>query len=235
MHALISIAYKRHLARAVATFLLISGLGSVGPGTTPAQAAPMGFKDSSMAMADLGPNWREAWVNHALTARDAVGVGGLFMRSDDGLRERTLVELNVTRLLQRWNLPHAQANAWLLGGVGEVSGNDFSGRKTLLAPGLQLDYETTRIYLAGMLRLYRGFGGAQPLNHDYAALRAGFSFYETDYDETQPWLVLEARRMRGLSERVELTPMLRLIHNRYFVEFGVNTERQARFNLMFIF
>lgn len=41
--------------------------------------------------------------------------------------------------------------------------------------------------------------------------------------------------MRGLSERVELTPMLRLIHNRYFVEFGVNTERQARFNLMFIF
>jgi hypothetical protein len=29
--------------------------------------------------------------------------------------------------------------------------------------------------------------------------------------------------------------MLRLIHNRYFVEFGVNNMKQGRFNFMYIF
>ena len=44
-----------------------------------------------------------------------------------------------------------------------------------------------------------------------------------------------ARRMRGLSDQVEVTPMLRLIHNRYFVELGVSNSRQARMNFMYIF
>ena len=35
-----------------------------------AHAGPMGFKDSTMAMGDFGPGWQEAWINHAVTARD---------------------------------------------------------------------------------------------------------------------------------------------------------------------
>ncbi|HKX95236.1 MAG TPA: hypothetical protein VJM48_11075 [Methylibium sp.] len=196
-----------------------------------AQAAPMGFKDSQMAMGDFGPRWREAWVNHAYTARDAVGVGGLHMRSDDDRLTRDVVELTYTRLLHRINLPHAQANAWLLLGAGGIRGSDFSGTRALLAPGLQLDYETTRVYVAAFARLYR----AEGINHDYAALRAGFSFYEVDYEDTQPWLVVEARRMRGLSEQVEWTPMLRFINKGWFVEAGANQDGDARFNFMHIF
>jgi hypothetical protein len=198
---------------------------------TAAHAAPMGFKDSQMAMGDFGPNWREAWVNHAFTPRDAIGAGGLWMRSDDKRLTREVAEATYTRLVARWNLPHAQANIWFVGGFGAVRGNDFSGTRTLLAPGVQLDYETTRVYVAAFGRLYR----AEDLNHDYAALRAGFSFWEAEYDEPQPWLVVEARRMRGLSDQIEWTPMLRVIHKRYFVEAGVNQQRQGRFNFMYIF
>jgi hypothetical protein len=196
-----------------------------------AAAAPMGFKDSVMAMGDLGANWRESWANYAFTPRDAIGAGGLYMRSDDKTLTRTLVELNYTRLLKRWNLEDAQANVWLFAGIGAVRGNDFSGSKLAYAPGVQVDFETTRVYLAATARLYRAAG----LNHDFGSVRVGFSFYEVDYDETQPWLVLETRRMRGLSDKTEITPMLRLIHNRYFVELGVNNSRQARANLMYIF
>jgi hypothetical protein len=198
---------------------------------TAAHAAPMGFKDSQMAMGDFGPNWREAWVNHAFTPRDAIGAGGLWMRSDDKRLTREVAEATYTRLVARWNLPHAQANIWFVGGFGAVRGNDFSGTRTLLAPGVQLDYETTRVYVAAFGRLYR----AEDLNHDYAALRAGFSFWEAEYDEPQPWLVVEARRMRGLSDEIEWTPMLRVIHRRYFVEAGMNQQRQGRFNFMYIF
>jgi hypothetical protein len=197
----------------------------------PVQAAPMGFKDSVMAMGDLSRNWQELLVNYALTARDAVGASVLHMRSDDGVRRRDVLEATYTRLLQRWNLPEAQGNIWFIGGAGVIEGNNFSGSKTLSSPGAQVDYETTRVYFSAFARLYR----ATAVRHDFIALRSGFSFYEADYDETQPWLVLEARRMKGLSEKTEITPMLRLIHKRYFVELGVNRSRQARANFMVIF
>ncbi len=199
--------------------------------TCAAHAGPMGFKDSWMAMGDLGPNWRDAWVNYALTARDAVGVGGLYMRSDDKLKRRDVQEITYTRLVQRWNAKDAQANIWFVGGIGAIEGNTFSGSKFVATPGLQLDYETPRVYVSAMGRLYRAAG----LNHDYGAVRAGFSFYETDYEETQPWFIVEARRMHQLSDKTEITPMLRLINKGYFIEAGVNNSRQFRFNFMYIF
>ncbi len=184
-----------------------------------------------MAMGDFSPNWREAWVNYAFTARDAVGGGGLYMRSDDGRKRRELEEVTYTRLLSRWNAKEAQANLWFVGGIGAIQGNDFSGSKTVVTPGMQFDYETTRVYFAAAARLYRASG----LNHDYGSVRAGFSFYEVDYEQTQPWLIVEARRMRDLSDKMEITPMLRLINKGYFVEAGVNNSRQLRFNFMYIF
>ena len=196
-----------------------------------ANAGPMGFKDSNMAMGDFSPNWQEAWVNHAVTPRDAFGAGGVAMRSDNKLLTRKFSELTYTRLLHRINGEHSQANFWLVGGAGQLTGNDFAGSKTMLAPGVSADYETTRFYASASARLYR----APSINHDFVSARTGFSFYEVDYDETQPWLIVEARRMRGLSEKTEVTPMLRLIHNRYFVEFGMNNMKQGRFNFMYIF
>ena len=196
-----------------------------------AHAGPMGFNGSTMAMGDFSPNWKEAWVNYAITPRDAFGAGGVAMRSDDKLVTRNFSEVTYTRLLHRINGEHSQANFWLVGGVGRVTGNTFDGGKTMLAPGVSADYETTRFYASASARLYRAPG----INHDFISARTGFSFYEVDYDETQPWLIVEARRMRGLSEKIEITPMLRLIHNRYFVEFGVNNMLQGRFNFMYIF
>ncbi len=196
-----------------------------------AQAGPMGFKDSTMTMGDFGGNWREGFVNYALTPRDALGGGLTWMRSDDKLRTRLFTEATYTRLVKRWNGEHSQANVWFVGGVGAVTGNDFGGSKTMLAPGLAVDWETTRLYTAAAARLYRANG----LKHDFGSVRLGFSFYEVDYDEVQPWFVLEARRMRELSDTTEITPMLRLVHKRYFLELGVNQAKQGRFNLMYIF
>ena len=204
-------------------------LGALAVGS--AWAGPMGFKDSYMAMGDFGPNWKEGLVNYAITPRDAVGVSVLAMRSDDETRTRELADVTYTRLVKRWNMPHAQANVWFMGGLGSVTGNDFASSKTMVTPGIQVDFETTRIYTAATVRLYR----AEGLNHDFASARVGFSFYEVDYEQIQPWLILEVRRMRGLSDATEVTPMLRLIHKRYFVELGMNTTRQARANFMYIF
>ena len=198
-------------------------------------AGPMGFDGSIMTMGDFNNNWREAFANYAVTPRDAFGVSATYMRSDDENKTRTLEEITYTRLLQRWNLPNAQANFWFVGGVGGLQGknevtNDRFNR-TVFTPGIQFDYETTRVYFQVTHRLYR----ANDINHDFTSARAGFSFYESEYDSTQPWLILEARNMNGLSDKVEITPMLRLINKRFFVEAGINNSSQPRFNFMYIF
>lgn len=193
-----------------------------------ARAAPMGFKDSFMTMADLSPNWREAMVNYALTPRDAFGLTALRMRSDDESLTRDAAGVTYTRLVQRWNLPDAQANIWFIGALGSVKGKEFSSASTLVAPAVQIDYETTRLYASLSGRLFRG----KDINHDTAVLRTGFSFYETDYDEVQPWFIVEVRRSRSLTDKDEITPMLRLIHKRYFLELGVNDSSQFRASLM---
>lgn len=203
----------------------------------PASAGPMGFNESFMAMGDFNNNWRESFINYAVTPRDAFGVSATYMRADDKSKSRTLEEATYTRLIKRWNAPHAQANLWFQGGVGALQGEDkLIGEnrdfdKIMITPGVQFDYETTRVYFQATHRLYR----ASDINHDFTSVRAGFSFYETDYDKTQPWLILEARNMNGLSEKIEVTPMVRLINKSFFVEAGVSNSREPRFNFMYIF
>lgn len=203
----------------------------------PASAGPMGFDESFMAMGDFNNNWRESFVNYAVTPRDAFGISATYARADDKTKSRTLEEFTYTRLLQRWNMPHAQANLWFQGGIGALQGEDKrigkddNFNKFVYTPGVQFDYETTRIYFQAAHKLYR----ASDINHDYTSVRAGFSFYESDYDKTQPWLILEARNMNGLSDKIEVTPMLRLINKSFFVEAGVNNSREPRFNFMYIF
>lgn len=198
-------------------------------------AGPMGFQDSWMSMGDIGPNWREVFINYAVTPRDAFGLSQTYMRADDDSRSRDLTEFTYTRLVQRWNQPDSQANLWFVGGVGELRRRDRTtdrrSNQLAVSPGIQADYETTRVYLSGMHRLYRASG----LNHDYIAVRAGFSFFEPHYEQTQPWLIVEARSMNGLSDQTEITPMLRLINRNYFVEAGANNFGQPRFNFMLIF
>ena len=210
----------------IAALAVAAALAAVGP----IRAGPMGFADSWMAMGEASEDWREGWVNYAVTGRDAIGAGALFMRSDNGVREREFVEATYTRRLLRINAPHAQTNLWLLAGAGPLRGNDFRGTRTMVSPGVQFDWETRRLYAAARARAYRADG----INHDYAAVLGGFSFYDVDYHQIQPWLVLEARRMRGLSDGVETTALARFIHRRWFIEVGINQDRKARLNAMFI-
>ncbi|CAM8402714.1 hypothetical protein [Candidatus Methylopumilus universalis] len=197
-------------------------------------AAPMGFEGSVMTMGDFNQNWREAGFNYAITSRDALGLTHLEFRSDNHKDKREVDTLNYTRLLSRWNSTDAQSNLWLFMGIGEIRGsigNQSIDSKFIASPGFQFDYETTRIYFATTHKLYR----ASNLNHDTTSIRAGFSFYEADYEETQPWFILETKYTNQISDKIEVKPMLRLINKNIFVEGGVNNSGQPHLNLMYTF
>ncbi len=208
-------------ARLAATALALAAGGAF--------ALPMASQGSVMVMGDFnGGGERELAANYAVTGHDAFGAMVGRWREPvmhGGVHERRLARetaaLTYTRLVQRWNLPHAQANLWFVGMLGGVRGDDLDGTGTLWSTAVQADYETTRIYAGAGFEPMR----ATDVRHDTAWARAGFSFYEVDYEQAQPWFVVEVKRTRyATTDETLVTPMLRVIHRRYFVELGANDD-----------
>lgn len=211
-----------HVAATAAAFCLAGLL----PLT--ASALPMGSQGSWMVMGDSSPDGAKLSANYALTRNDALGaaVGRWEEEPHKGapgshMQRRDFAGLTYTRLLHRWNLPHAQANLWFVGMAGSARAQERAGSETLGSLSLLADFETTRVYTGAGVEIKR----AGPLRHDTAYARAGFSFYEVEYEETQPWLILEAKRERySLTTKNTVTPMLRFINKSYFVEVGGNRD-----------
>ncbi|MDT7848332.1 hypothetical protein ACFQ1T_13615 [Methylophilus glucosoxydans] len=195
-------------------------------------AALMGFEDSAMLMTEIGRYNQEWMLNYSPTFGHAIGVEQMRM-SGKGEQATTISGINYTGIIKRWNLPSAQANVWFNGSVGEASGH-YDG--FAYTPSLQFDVESTRLYFLAKARMIR----APHMNYDTAAVQAGFSFYETGFNETQPWFVMEVKTMRNNDPSVQVTPALRLINKNYFLEFGVTNPWQGegfapRLNAMFVF
>lgn len=200
--------------------------------TLPAQAAAlMGFKNSAMLMSDFSMNRKEIMLNYSPLLGHAFGIETMWMRGDK--QTNLITNINYTGLIKRWNMPSGQANLWFMTGIGEASG-DSSGFS--YSPGFQFDYETTRIYFLVKSRMIR----APHLQYDTYSVQGGFSFFETNFDETQPWFVVEARTTENMAMRNEVTPLLRLINQNYFLELGITNpwdseSRTPRLNLMLTF
>jgi hypothetical protein len=191
-----------------------------------ALALPVGFKDSWMTMGELGKDYSEASLIYTFIPTTAVGVGltGLTYKHSAAKHERRIetVDAHINHRLARWNFPEAQANIYVLMGVGQARGNFFSATQTVLQPGLQLDYETRRLYAA--LKWHGSY--AKAFDYTRYGLSGGFSLYKTEYDEWQPWLILEASRKGGdLKDATEVTPYLRFIHKTLFIEAGAPFQK----------
>ena len=222
--------------RLAAWALALASLGLHGT----ASALPMGHYESWMLMLDSTPAGRSFSANYAVAQTWAPG--GTLRRWQEPVDHgasllRESAGLSLTHRLHRWNLPHAQANLWLVGDAGQVrraAGHGRTGGQGGYGSlAFMADFETTRVYFGGSLKALRG---EDSLRHNVARLRTGFSFWEAEYEGIQPWLLVEAERTRysagSMREGTLFTPMLRFIHRRWFVELGVNREG-GMFNLMF--
>lgn len=186
-----------------------------------ANALPVGFKDSWMTMGELGRDFSEASLMYTFTSTTAVGAGLVGVKYMHGpaahARRIEMADVHVNHRLARWNFPEAQANIYLQLGLGQATGNFFARQQTVLQSGFQMDYETRRVYAA--LKWHGSHANA--FDYTRYSLSGGFSFYKTEYDEWQPWLVLEAARKGGdLKDATEVTPYLRFIHKTLFIEAG---------------
>lgn len=194
-------------------------------------AAPMSFKGSTTSMSTISESYSSVESSYAITAKDSLGVKA-YTSKGNGYKLK-VGELVYLRRLLRVNKKHSQTNLWLFTGAGTMSleRNVQDDDHSYLSPTLQFDYETKKVY--GLISHQILRVGHE--NFDTTKIEGGFSFYETGYNETQPWLLLKAKNTNSIFNKIEYTPTLRLINKTIFMDAGVTTDGDPSIHLMYTF
>jgi hypothetical protein len=185
----------------------------------PAIAKPIAFADGTTVMAEYGAGtMQELQIFYAPRFDYSVGGGHVDFASDvDGQLEH----INYARLnwlARRWNLDDAQANIFVWGGAGSATGNRFDGTRLTGNAGLQVDYETRRIYASMKSDLQRSAEFSDRID----TLQLGVAPYKHEYGRLATWFVFQARHYTGeLHSGIETAALLRLFKDGAWIEAGV--------------
>lgn len=193
----------------------------------PVLARPVSYAGGHMFMADHLPDMDALSYTYSPSSRWSASVGAL--RVDELARSGRLDldYVRASRLLHRWNLPSAQANAFGWVGLGNARTESDSGLGRHV--GVQLDYETRRIYTSFVSELHEGVGYSN--RFDTAAI--GWAPYAHDVDRVATWIVLKGQRSSGaIDDRVKPSAVLRLFTTRWWLEVGADGDGRPVANVM---
>ena len=195
------------------------------------QAAPMNFKGSITSMTTINTDYFSVESSYAISSKDSLGARA-YKSKGSGYKIRSGGVFHLRKLM-RINAINSQTNLWLFTGAGAMNIKKNSKEKdhSYLSPTFQFDYETKRVYGLISYKVLR----VGHENFDTSKIEAGFSFYETGYSETQPWLILKAKNTNSLFNKIEYTPTLRLINKAIFMDAGVTTDGDPSIHLMYTF
>jgi hypothetical protein len=197
-----------------------------------AMAKPIAFAHGKTVMVEYGAGtMNEFQAFYAPTYWSSVGVGWTELKSEDGSIDRKFSYLRGNLLAHRWNLPAAQANVFVWGGLGRASGTGVDGDLSREA-GAQFDFETRRIYASFKTDLQETEHSSNRID----TLQLGWAPYAHEYDTLATWIVLQGRNYTGgIFEGTETAVLLRLFKGGTWVEAGVTTDRKLQLMAMFNF
>lgn len=194
---------------------------------SPVVARPISYAGGHMLMLEHEPNVDRFSYTYSPSYRWAVSAGGL--RATDLARsnELELGYVRAARLLHRWNLPSAQANAFVWGGAGQ--GRTALGNGLARHAGLQLDYETRRIYTSLVSELHEGDGWS----HRFDTAAIGWAPYAHDVDRVATWIVVKGMRTtNAIDDDVKPVAVLRFFTTRWWLEVGADADGRPLANVM---
>jgi hypothetical protein len=190
-------------------------------------ARPISYSGGHMLMADHQPDMDLVSYTYSPSFRWAGSVGALRVDALERSGELELGYVRAAHLLHRWNLPAAQANAFVWGGLGE--GRTALGNGLARHVGLQFDYETRRVYTSLVSELHEGDGWS----HRFDTAAVGWAPYEHDVDRMATWIVLKGMRTtNAIDDDVEPVAVLRFFTTRWWLEVGATGDGEPVANLM---
>ena len=206
--------------------LLMAALGAALL-AAPLAARPVSYPGGVTAMQELDPVMGSALLHYTPSRHYSVGARYLKMR-EEGVN---LGGAQATWLVNRWNLPSAQANLYVTGMAGAAWRDGATTR-----PGgfveAQGDWENRRVMLMGMARLTHmdGIGTS-----DMQMGRIGWAPYEGDYGDAHLWLFAQLKRDSASADEVQPALVARLFYRTMLVEAGVTDRGGLILNSVFRF
>jgi hypothetical protein len=199
----------------------------------PALAKPIAFADGSTVMAEYGAGtMQELQIFYAPRFDYSIGGGHVDFTSDEDAHREHINYARLNWLAHRWNLDDAQANVFVWGGAGSATGNRFDGTRLAGNAGLQVDYETRRVYASVKSDLQRSSEFSDRID----TLQLGLAPYKHDYGCVATWFILQARHYTGgLHSGIETAALLRLFKGGAWIEAGVTNAGKAQAMAMFNF
>ena len=215
------------------SYIRWAALGLLGLLPVVTAAKPIAFADGTTVMAEYGAGtMNEVQVFHAPRYWYSLGGGWLELASEDDSKQRHITYVRGNLLVKRWNMPGAQANVFVWGGLGRATGNDFEGSDLARNAGVQFDYETRRVYGAFRSDLQE----AEHFSHRIDTLQLGWAPYKHDYDTLATWFVLQGRSYTGgLFEGTETALLVRFFKRGKWVEVGATKDGKLQAMAMFNF
>ena len=194
-------------------------------------AAPMSFKDSITSMSTISKSYSYLESSYSISSKDALGIN--INENKGNTYKLKAGQFFYLRRLMRINKINSQTNLWLFSSAGilNVKKNIKDDDYLYLSPTLQFDYETKRVFSLISQQILR----VGNKNYDTTKIEGGVSFYETTYNETQPWILLKTRKTKTVDSKIEYIPTLRFINKSLFGEVGVNLDGDPSFHLMYTF
>jgi hypothetical protein len=201
---------------------------------TPAFAKPIAFADGTTFMHERDRNMLETNLFYAPKVWVSLGGSTSFMQSDDKTKRHEAAYAQINFLVKRWNMPNAQANLFVSGGLGEanvrelnVSGN-IDERVTARRIAMQGDYETRQFYTS----LKVDTQASSRYFDRFDTFQIGFSPVAHDYDDLAIWFIAQVKKSRGMDDKTEGGAFLRLFKGNIWVELGMNERRKSQMMLM---
>jgi hypothetical protein len=198
-----------------------------------ATAKPIAFAKGKTVMLEYGAGtMNEVQLFYAPRYWYSVGGGWLELTSEDDNKQRHISYLRGNLLAKRWNMPNAQANVFVWGGLGRATGNDFTGSTLARNVGFQADYETRRVYGAFRSDLQE----SDHFSYRIDTLQLGWAPYMHDYDTLATWFLVQGRRYTGdLFDGTETALLVRFFKGGTRVEIGATTDGNLQAMVMFNF
>jgi hypothetical protein len=209
------------------------GLYVVVAAAAPAAAKPIAYADGTTVMAEYGAGtMEEIQIFYAPRFYYSVGGGHVDFTSDIDEHTEHINYARLNWLAHRWNLDDAQANVFVWGGAGSATGNRFDGTHVAGNAGLQVDYETRRVYASLKSDLQRSSEFSDRID----TLQLGLAPYMHNYGGIATWVLFQARHYTGeLHSGIETAVLLRLFRGGAWIEAGVTNAGKVQAMAMFNF
>ena len=135
--------------------------------------------------------------------------------------------LTTNNRLWRGNYPDAQANLYLLSGMGYAFGNGSNENSPAAFTGIEADWENRRFFTAYENRYL--YAGDVDRKFNQSA-RIGVAPYIAEAGALHTWLMLQVDHRPSSDDKFAVTPLVRFFKDTHLLEAGMSNRGEILFN-----